>query len=60
MPTKGKLPTAKELTQYVRRALTELTGEAYYRTIEKVVRVDLEDRVYSKELHREVLGFRGT
>ena len=60
MPTKGKLPTAKELTQYVKRALTELTGEAYYRTIDKLVRVDLEDKVYSKELHREVLGFRGT
>ena len=60
MPTKGKLPTAKELTQYVRRALTELSGEAYYRTIDKVVRVDLEDKVYSKELHRGVLGFRGT
>lgn len=45
MPTKGKLPTAKEMEGQVLAALQEMDGEAYYSTIDERVKENLEPLV---------------
>ena len=42
MPTKGKLPTARELEGQVLAALQELDGDAHYTEIDSTVGANLD------------------
>lgn len=59
MPTKGKLPTAKEMEGQVLAALQELDGEAYYADINERVEANLKPFVRVSELKKESQSFYG-
>ena len=59
MPTKGKLPTAKEMEGQVLAALQELDGEAYYAAINERVAANLKPFVLVSELKKESQSFYG-
>lgn len=60
MPTKGKLPTAKEMEGQVLAALQEMDGEAYYSTIDERVKENLEPLVLVSQFKVPAKGFFDT
>ena len=60
MPTKGKLPTAREMEGQVLAALQELGGPQRYTEIDKRVKENLEPFVYFSEFKSETKGFYET
>ncbi len=59
MPTKGKLPTAREMEGQILAALHQLNGDAHYKNIDEQVRENL-DWVYVREFRKETQDFWGT
>ena len=59
MPTKGKLPTAREIEGQILAALHQLNGDAHYKNIDEQVRENL-DWVYVREFRKETQDFWGT
>ena len=59
MPTKGKLPTAREMEGQILAALHQLNGDAHYTDIDEQVRENL-DWVYVREFRKETQDFWGT
>ena len=59
MPTKGKLPTAREIEGQILAALHELNGDAHYKNIDEQVRENL-DWVYVREFRKETQTFYET
>ena len=60
MPTKGKLPTAREMQGQVLAALQELQGEAYYTEIDARVKENLGPLVRLSEFKKETQNFYET
>lgn len=60
MPTKGKLPTAKEMEGQVLAALQELDGEVRYTCLDKKVKDNLEPLVLISEFKIETQSFYET
>lgn len=60
MPTKGKLPTAREMQGQVLAALQELQGDAYYTDIDARVKGNLEPLVLISEFKKETQSFYET
>ncbi len=60
MPTKGTLPTSKELQGQVLAALRELDGEAHFNEIDRQVKRNLEPWVHIREFKKETLDFYET
>ena len=60
MPTKGKLPTAREIEGQILTALQQLNGEAYYANITEQVKKNLKPRVYASEFEKETQDFYET
>ena len=60
MPTKGKLPTAREIEGQILAALHELNGDAHYTNIDEQVRENLEPLVYISQFRKETQTFYET
>ena len=60
MPTKGTLPTAREMEGQVLAALQELGGEAYFTRIDQQIKGNLEPLVYISQFKKETQDFYET
>ena len=60
MPTKGKLPTAREMEGQVLAALQELEGDAYFSIIDHQIKENLEPLVYVSQFRKETRDFYET